>query len=140
MRAEQVIVAGLKKLGRPEFLLKCGGVGPLLFIVVFFVEGLTRPAYNPYQSMVSELELSSWGWQQIANFFLCGILWLAAVAGMRRVPMSGWARRFLTLSGLGLLMAGGFLTDPGLAYPADAPHALPAGAHTWHGLLHGIAG
>jgi hypothetical protein len=64
---------------------------------------------------------------------------LAGVIGLR-ANGSRWAARVLTVTALGMLMAGVFVTDPGLAYPADAPHALPAGTHTWHGLLHGIAG
>ncbi len=49
-----------------EVLLKAGVIGPLLFVLVFLIEGATRPAYNPLRSMVSELSLSEYGWQQIA--------------------------------------------------------------------------
>jgi hypothetical protein len=62
----------VEQIRSTEFLLRCGVVGPLLFIAVFLVEGLTRPGYDPYHSMVSELQLSGWGWQQIANFLMCG--------------------------------------------------------------------
>lgn len=130
----------LEKTRSAELLLRCGVVGPLLFIVVFFIEGFTRPGYDPYHSMVSELSLSSWGWQQIANFLMCGTLMLAGTIGLRHISTSRWAVRVLTVTALGMLMAGVFQTDPGLAYPADAPHALPVGAHSWHGELHGIAG
>jgi hypothetical membrane protein len=130
----------VRKVGSTQFLLRSGVVGPLLFIAVFTVESLTRPGYDPYHSMVSELELSSWGWQQVANFLMCATAMLAGAVGLWRVGTSRWATGVLTITALGMLMAGVFLTDPGLAYPADAPHALPAGAHTWHGLLHGIAG
>jgi len=123
-----------------RFLLRCGVVGPLLFIVVFLLEGLTRPDYNPYRSMVSELSLSSWGWQQIANFLVCGTLLVAFSIGLRRVHISRWATRVLTVTALGMLMAGLFVCDPGLAYPAGTPDTLPLVATTWHGTLHSMAG
>jgi hypothetical membrane protein len=125
---------------RTELLLRCGALGPLVFIAVFLVEGFTRPGYDPYHSMVSELALSSWGWQQIANFLLCGGAMLAGTIGLWRARTARLAAGVLTITALGMLLAGIFVTDPGLAYPADAPRALPEGAHTWHGLLHGLAG
>src|SRR5437016_2924010 len=39
------IVRILKKIGSTEFLLLSGVIGPLLFIVVFLIEGATRPGY-----------------------------------------------------------------------------------------------
>lgn len=125
---------------RTALLLGSGVVGPLLFIVVFFIEGFTRPDYDSYRTMVSELSLSSWGWQQIANFLMCGTLMLAFAIGLRRVQTSRWAARVLTLTALGMLLAGMFAADPGLAYPAGAPDALPLGTGSWHGQLHAVAG
>lgn len=125
---------------RTEVLLGSGLVGPLLFIVVFLIEGFTRPDYDPYRNMVSELSLSSWGWQQIANFLMCGTLMLAFAIRLRRVDTSRWAARVLTLTALGMLMAGAFVCDPGLAYPAGAPDALPLAGGSWHNQLHGVAG
>jgi len=130
----------LHQVRNTGFLLRSGVIGPLLFVAIFLVEGLTRPDYDPFRSMVSELSLSDWGWQQIANFLMCGTLMLAFCFGLRRVEASRWAARILTVTALGMLMAGVFVCDPGLAYPAGAPNALPVGTGTWHGLLHGIAG
>ena len=36
----------LQKIGSSEFLLLCGAIGPLLLIVVFLLEGVTRPGYS----------------------------------------------------------------------------------------------
>jgi len=130
----------VSRFGDTGFLLRCGITGPPLFVVVFLIEGLTRPGYNPYRSTVSELSLSEWGWQQIANFLMCGTLMVAFTLGMRRVVTSRWAARILTVTASGMLMAGVFVCDPGLAYPAGAADALPVATGTWHGLLHGIAG
>jgi hypothetical protein len=46
----------------------------------------------------------------------------------------------LTVTAVGMLAAGVFVADPGLAYPAGAPDALPLGTGTWHGQLHALAG
>ena len=51
----------LKKIIRTEFLLGCGVVGPLLFIIVFLIEGATRPGYNAWRTDVSYLALSNQG-------------------------------------------------------------------------------
>ena len=61
----------LKKIGSTEFLLLCGVIGPLLFIVVLLIEGATRPGYSVLRNYGSDLELSNQGWEQIANFIVC---------------------------------------------------------------------
>lgn len=68
-------------------LLACGIVGPLLFIVVFLVEGATRPGYSAWRNYVSELALSSDGWQQIANFVICGALLSMGCLQRRRAAL-----------------------------------------------------
>ena len=50
------------------WLLIGGVIGPVLFVVVFLMEGATRPGYDPMRMFVSLLSLSDLGWQQIANF------------------------------------------------------------------------
>lgn len=46
----------------------------------------------------------------------------------------------LTLIGVGMLMAGEFVCDPGLAYPAGEPAGLPMAAGSWHGKRQAVAG
>ena len=64
----------LKKIGSTEFLLLCGVIGPLLFIVVLLIEGATRPGYSALRNYGSDLELSNQGWEQSANFIV--VIWL----------------------------------------------------------------
>ena len=51
-------------------LLYAGIVGPLLFIVIFLLEGLTRPGYSAWRHYVSQLATGDGGWMQVANFLV----------------------------------------------------------------------
>lgn len=133
----------LKKIGSTEFLLLCGAIGPLLFIVVFLIEGATRPGYSVWRNFVSDLELSNQGWEQIANFLVCGLMCIAFAVGLRRLWRTGraasvWGPLLIGLFGLGLVIAGVFVTDPGRGYPPGAP--LKGDPQTIHGYVHGING
>jgi uncharacterized protein DUF998 len=132
----------LKKIGSTEFLLLCGVIGPPLFVVVLLIEGATRPGYSAWRTAGSYLALSNQGWEQIANFLVCGSLCIAFAVGLRRLWRTGrasvWGPLLIGLFGLGLLIAGVFVTDPGGGYPPGAPvNAIP---QTWHGWVHGING
>ncbi len=130
----------LKKIGSTEFLLGCGVVGPLLFIVVLLIEGATRPGYSVLRNYGSDLELSNQGWEQIANFIVCGLLCIAFAVGLRRMWRTGrasvWGPLLIGIFGLGLVAAGVFVTDPGRGYPPGAPRK--GDPQTWHGYVHGI--
>ena len=101
-----------------RWLLAGGVVGPLLFIVVFLVEGATRPGYSVWRNFVSELALSDQGWEQIANFIVCGLLCVTFAIGLRRTWRTGkasvWGPLLMALFGLSLVVAGVFVTDPAL--------------------------
>jgi hypothetical protein len=129
-----------KKITSTEFLLLCGVIGPLLFIVVLLIEGATRPGYNAIQTQGSYLALTDQGWEQIANFIVCGSLIIAFAVGLRRIwPTGGasvWGPLLIGLFGLGLVIAGVFVADPGGGYPPGAP--LNGTPQTWHGWVHGI--
>ena len=132
----------LKKIGSTEFLLFCGVVGPPLFVLVLLIEGATRPGYSAWQTDGSYLALTNQGWEQIANFLVCGLLCIAFAIGLRRVWPTGrgsvWGPLLIGLFGLGLVFAGVFVTDPGGGYPPGAPiNGMP---RTWHGWVHGING
>ncbi|HEV2580885.1 MAG TPA: DUF998 domain-containing protein [Ktedonobacteraceae bacterium] len=125
-----------------RLLLACGAIGSLLFILVFLIEGATRPGYSAWHNFVSSLSLSDQGWEQIANFLVCGILMLLFAIGLRQVFHTGrsslWGPTLMGIFGLALVVAGIFVTDGSLGYPP--------GAHggTWHqtlhGTIHGLAG
>lgn len=122
-----------------RWLATCGVVGAALFVVVFAIDGATRPGYDARLHPVSALSLGEGGWVQIANFLAAGALFVAASVGWHRALEGGagakWAPRLLATVGLGLMAAGVFVTDPELGYP---PGVVSEG-YSWHGNLHGLA-
>jgi len=120
-------------------LLTAGLVGPLLFIVVFLVEGITRPGYSAWRHYVSQLATGNSGWVQVVNFVVCGTLVIGFAFGLRQTLRPGRASLaapiLMGLFGSALIVAGVFSTDPALGYPVGA---LPI--HTTHGMVHGLAG
>lgn len=69
-----MILSIMKKSDRMAEL--AGIFSPLLFVVIFTLLGLFRTDYHSLQMYISELALGQWGWIQIANFMLLGVLLL----------------------------------------------------------------
>src|SRR5690348_5284254 len=111
-----------------RLLLACGAIGPLLFIVIFLIEGVTRADYNPLRYPVSSLSIGAFGWIQAANFLMVGLLLFAFAIGLRRVLKGSrggtWGPILIGLAGIGLFGAGIFTTDPIYGYPPSAPLVL----------------
>ena len=92
MDAEVPSRPGPLAVDRPtRWLLMGGVVGPLLFIAVFLIEGATRPGYSAWRNYVSDLALNNQGWEQVANFIVCGFLLIGFAVGLRRVLQVGTA-------------------------------------------------
>jgi hypothetical membrane protein len=121
-----------------RLLLAGGAIGPLLFMVVFLIEGATRPHYSVWQDGVSALELGEGGWMQSTNFIVCGALVLGFAIGLRLLLRTGrgstWGPILLGIVGLCMIGAGIFVTDPGLGYPHEASTITL----TVHGTLHNL--
>ncbi|HET7076501.1 MAG TPA: DUF998 domain-containing protein [Chloroflexia bacterium] len=126
-----------------SWLLYGGLLGPILFTLVYLIEGATRPGYDPWRMAVSALSLSDQGWMQIANFLVSGLLIVGFAAGLRRVWAHGkgatWGPLLLAVVGVGLIIAGVFVTDPALGYPPGTPPG-PAATTTLHGTIHFLGG
>lgn len=124
---------------RAWWLLTGGVIGPVLFVAVILVEGWTRADYDPMTMFGSLLSLGDLGWLQVANFVVGGLLVLGGAVGLARVLTDGpgrrWGPRLIGLAGIGLVLAGVFVTDPAQGYPRGAPLGMPANP-SWHGLLH----
>ena len=119
-----------------KLLIACGAIGPVLFILVFLVEGATRPGYSAWRNFVSDLGASKFGWMQDINFIICGLCLICFALGLRQVFRSGRGAvlgpLLLGFFGLSLIIAGIFVTDPGLGYYPDGTPAV----HTLHGIIH----
>jgi hypothetical membrane protein len=124
-----------------RYLIAGGAIGPLLFIIVFLIEGATRPGYSAWHNYGSSLSLGDQGWMQIANFLVCGLLTLCFAVGLRQVLHTGrgsvWGPILLGAFSVALIVAGLFVTDPNLGYP---PGTHSSGPQTLHGTIHGVAG
>ena len=123
-----------KTLSLTGILLLCGAIAGPLFIVVLLIQDYTRPGFDPRLDNLSLLSLGDWGWVQMTNFILVGVLNLLYAVGLwRRVhPGRGgtWGPILMALYGLGLVVVGILRTDPANGFPPG----VPAATH-----LHGMA-
>lgn len=125
---------------RTKALLACGVVAGPLFIAAFLAEGATRADYNPFRHPVSSLALGNYGWMQVANFLVAGLLTLAFTVGLRLVLRSlggsTWGPLLVGVWATGLIGAGIFATDPVSGYPPGTTDRMLG--YSWHGALHDL--
>src|SRR5262245_11882482 len=120
-------------------LLACGVVAGPLFLAAWLIQALTRQGFDATYHPLSLLSLGDLGWIQVANFVVTGALYVACAVGMWRVLHPGrggtWGPIMVGLQGLGLILAGVFVTDAGAGFPPGGPAGAPE-RMSWHGLLH----
>src|SRR5947209_9179575 len=82
-----------------------GIISPILFAIVFMIDGFLKPGYSAYSEAISYLEVGTNGWIQQVNFILFGLLLSAFLVGyvrcMRPILGQRWlyaASAFLALS------------------------------------------
>jgi hypothetical protein len=123
-------------------LLACGVIAGPLFVATVVIQEATRDGFDPKRHPLSLLSLGEYGWIQITNFVVCGMLALASAIGLRRAlrdgPASKWGPILIGVYGVGLIWGGVFVADPVDGYPIGTPPG-PAEELSWHGILHGIA-
>jgi hypothetical membrane protein len=124
-------------------LLTCGVFAGPLFMVVGLIQSFTIPGFDLTHHYLSMLSSSpEFGWIQIANFVISGLLIVAGSAGIRRALRGGTLGRvspvLLGLFGAGLAAAGVFVADPALGFPPGTPDAIPTN-QTWHSIMHGVS-
>jgi hypothetical membrane protein len=100
----------------------------VLFILLFLLNDAIKPDYSPVRDAVSEAEIGRGGWVQIANFIISGLLITASSVAISQT-VGRWTGRLIAVVGLGLALAGVFVSDP-----------VPTDHGTWHGLIHNVVG
>jgi hypothetical protein len=128
--------------GGTRLLLAMGAAAGPLYVIVATAQILAREGFDVRVHAVSLLANGPWGWVQVANFILAGVLVIAGAVGLRR-RMRGerggtWGPVLLWGFGLGLVGSGIFVADPGAGFPPGAVE--PTGGMTRGGLLHFASG
>ena len=115
-------------------LLSCGVAAGLFFLLVFAFQAFARSEFQFTRSEPSTLSLGPWGWIQIANFVIGGLLIVAGALGVRSALGSNkgrfWGPLLLGIFGCCQIGVGVFVTDP-----ARSPATM-----TFHGTMHVIFG
>src|SRR5258708_7772187 len=130
-----------KTLSLTRILLLCGAIAGPLFIFTVLIQDYTRPGFDPRLQLLSLLSLGDWGWVQIVNFALAGVLNLLYAVGLWRRLHPGragtWGPILIGAYGLGLILVSIFRTDPANGFP---PGVTAATHPSWHGAIHALGG
>ncbi|GAC1457737.1 MAG: DUF998 domain-containing protein [Ktedonobacteraceae bacterium] len=122
-------------------LLLCGAIAGPFFLFTVLIQDYTRPGFDPRLDPLSLLSLGNWGWIQIVNFALAGVLNLLYAVGLWRRLHPGragtWGPILIGAYGLGLLVVSIFRTDPANGFPLGVAAATQP---TWHGAIHALGG
>ncbi|HEU5156778.1 MAG TPA: DUF998 domain-containing protein [Streptosporangiaceae bacterium] len=111
--------------------------GPM-YVAVSLAQALTRDGFDLTRHPWSLLGNGPYGWVQVANFVVTGLMMGALAAGLRRALRPGraavWAPRLVGAFGASMAAAGVFRADPALGFPPGTPDAVAR--VSWHGMLH----
>ncbi|MEJ2861814.1 DUF998 domain-containing protein [Actinomycetospora flava] len=115
-------------------LLGYGVLAGPFYVVVGLAQALTRDGFDVTRHDLSLLAAGPWGWIQIANLVLTGLMTVAAAVGMHRAlrvlgggPGATWGPRLVGVYGVGMVGAGVFVADPMNGYPPGAPATVSLG-------------
>jgi hypothetical protein len=127
-------------------LLGYGVLAGPFYVVVGLVQALTRDGFDPTRHDLSLLANGPWGWIQITNLVVTGLMTVAAAVGTSRSlralgggPGSVWGPRLLGVYGVGLIGSGAFVADPMNGFPPGTPDG-PRAAVGVGGLGHILFG
>lgn len=115
---------------RSQIYLWSGLLVGLLYVSLGISLAMATPGFNLSLNALSLLTLGPYGWIQMVNLWLTGLLLI--VASLEWKKTSGL---FLRFYGLSLILSGIFLPDPAGGFPVGAPVTS-----TLHGILHFIVG
>src|SRR5215218_7155551 len=113
-------------------LLGYGVLAGVFYLVVGLAQAFTRDGYDLTRHDLSLLANGPYGWIQIANLILTGLMVIAAAVGVRRAmrpgPAASWGPGLLAGYGVGLVGAGVFVADPMNGFPLGTPDGPPTEA------------
>jgi hypothetical protein len=107
-----------------------GIVGPLIFVLVFMVNGALHPTYSAMSQAVSYLAVQSNGWIQDLNFLVLGLLLLLFAIGFHQRMHTVMSRKQLTVCTILLVLVGAgftnecFFTAGAAGEPQNAFHII----------------
>src|SRR5262249_50195685 len=139
--ADRAELGGTSKL-KNSMLLTSGMIAGPLFIIISLILAFTREGFNIVRHPASLLALGEFGWIQIANFILSGVLFIALAIGLRRALTTGVGSRWLPilfgLVGVAMIIGGGFFGDSALRFSPGPPAGGPEQMRL-HSLVHAFA-
>jgi hypothetical membrane protein len=122
-------------------LLGYGIIAGPIYVAVALAQALTRDGFDLSRHAWSLLANGQYGWLQITNFILTGLMTVAAAVGLRRALPPGrtrtWAPLLIAVYGASLIGAGIFRADPAQGFPVGTPETTTV---SWHGMLHFMLG
>lgn len=116
-----------------------GASGSIVFVLVFLLDGWTRPGYSSVRHPVSALALGTRGWIQTTSFLVCGAAITVGGVGMSIMGDGILLGLAVTIFGLALVASGVFPMDPMRSYPPGTPEGDPDEFTLQH-HLHDYAG
>jgi uncharacterized membrane protein YozB (DUF420 family) len=123
-------------------LLGYGVIAGPFYVAAVLAQAALRPGFDLAHDDASLLSNGAFGWVQVANFALTGLMIVACAVGVRRALAGGrgatWAPILLAGYGIGLIAAGIFVADPMNGFPAGTPAGRPESVSV-HGILHIVA-
>jgi Protein of unknown function (DUF998) len=128
----QPVLSSSKKSTFLRICAWAGIIGPILFVLVFTLDGFLQPGYSTLTQMVSWLALRSNGWIQNSNFLVFGLLLILFAIGFFQRMRSVISSKWLLASTLLLLISGTGWANEYFAV-SDAPGTTHA---TFHGIMH----
>lgn len=127
-RMRSRVVTNHSSLSRTIAYLWAGVAAPIVLTTVYLIDGATRSGYDPLRHQVSLLSLGDRGWVQTLSFLVTGGLLLVFAIGLRGRLRGGPFGRAtpaaIAASGVGLLLAGIFPTQPLFGYPPGTPQGM----------------
>lgn len=109
-----------------------GVIAPILFVCVFSLAGILKPAY--LSQPISYLEIGAYGWIERTNFIVLGMLLMLFAFGFFR-SMNLFIRRVPLFASTALLsLVGLAFVNDGIFIPAAPEESL----NVVHAVLHGI--